>query len=201
MYTQRRDVLGIPIVGIDLVDSTAFDVAEATIRDILADPALRDPLVEEGAYIIIADETQNVLDLPEFACLAGTEGASVYDHVCGVADRADYPVVTVSELDMTGDRDGPCRGLNVLYHELGHLVHGWVLGPADYVDIRLLYQDALDAGKYSGEYAATNTHEYFAESTEAYLGVNDFYPFVRAELNEHDPTMFALMERSWGPVR
>ena len=23
--------------------------------------------------------------------------------------------------------------------------------------------------------------------TESYVGVNDFYPFVRAELKEHDP--------------
>ena len=26
-------------------------------------------------------------------------------------------------------------------------------------------------------------------------------PFVRAELKEHDPAMFALMEKIWGPVR
>ena len=46
-----------------------------------------------------------------------------------------------------------------------------------------------------------NSKEYFAESTEAYFGVNDFYPFVRAELKEHDPTMFSLMETLWGGVK
>ena len=46
-----------------------------------------------------------------------------------------------------------------------------------------------------------NAKEYFAESTEAYLGVNDFYPFVRAELREHDPDMFRIMQNIWGPVR
>ena len=199
MYTQRRDVLGIPVVGIDLVAEEAFDVAEDTIRDMLEDPALREPLTAEGAYVVIADETQKVLELPEFACLAGTSGASIYDHVCGVADRADYPVVTVSELDLIGDRSGPCRGLNVLYHELGHLVQGWVLGSADYVDVRLLYQEALDTGKYEGEYAARNTHEYFAESTQAYfLSIDRAGRRDRDWLKRYDPGMYQLLASVYG---
>jgi hypothetical protein len=36
--------------------------------------------------------------------------------------------------------------------------------------------------------------------SESYLGVNDFYPFVRAELEEHDPTTFALMKKIWGKI-
>jgi len=28
--------------------------------------------------------------------------------------------------------------------------------------------------------------------------VNDFYPFVRAELKEYDPQTYALMEKIWG---
>ncbi len=43
--------------------------------------------------------------------------------------------------------------------------------------------------------------EYFAEATEAYFGVNDFFPFVRAELKAYDPVGFALMEAVWGPLR
>ena len=40
--------------------------------------------------------------------------------------------------------------------------------------------------------------EYFAESTEAFFGTNDFYPFVRAELKQHDPKMFDLLWKLWG---
>ncbi len=50
-------------------------------------------------------------------------------------------------------------------------------------------------------YGLNNHKEYFAESTEAYFGVNDFYPFVRAELKEHDPKMFGVLEAVWGKVR
>ncbi len=35
--------------------------------------------------------------------------------------------------------------------------------------------------------------EYFAEGTEAYFYRNDFYPFVRAELKDHDPVLRDLL--------
>ena len=53
-------------------------------------------------------------------------------------------------------------------------------------------------GRKVRAYAAENEKEYFAESTEAYFGSNDFFPFVRAELKEHDPKMYDLLEKVWG---
>lgn len=98
----------------------------------------------------------------------------------------------------------------VVLHELAHSFHDQVLS-FDHPEVIAAYDDAKEKGiydevlLYTGKtvrhYALTNHKEYFAESTEAYLGVNDFYPFVRAELKEHDPAMFALMEKFWGPVR
>ncbi len=46
-------------------------------------------------------------------------------------------------------------------------------------------------------YAMENPQEYFAESTEACFSRNDFFPFTRAELKQHDPEMFALLEKLW----
>ena len=47
-------------------------------------------------------------------------------------------------------------------------------------------------------YAMTNAREYFAESSEAYFGRNDFYPFTRDRAEaKHDPEMFELLERLW----
>jgi len=45
--------------------------------------------------------------------------------------------------------------------------------------------------------ALTNQMEYFAEQSEAFFGTNDFYPFVRSELERHDPRMFALLKKLW----
>ena len=98
----------------------------------------------------------------------------------------------------------------VVLHELAHAYHDQVLGFDD-AAIVAAWKDAkergiyervlLYTGKHVRHYALTNHKEYFAESTEAYLGVNDFYPFVRAELEQHDPKMYALMVKTWGPVR
>jgi dipeptidyl-peptidase-4 len=52
-------------------------------------------------------------------------------------------------------------------------------------------------GKKERHYALTDPQEYFAEGTEAFLGTNDFYPFVRAELRVHDPKLFHLLEEIW----
>ena len=98
----------------------------------------------------------------------------------------------------------------VVMHELAHAYHDQVLS-FDNKEIIAAYEAAKEAGIYEKvllytgrkvrHYGLNNHKEYFAEATEAYLGVNDFYPFVRAELKEHDPQMYKIMEKVWGPVR
>ena len=98
----------------------------------------------------------------------------------------------------------------VILHELAHAYHDQVLG-FDEPRIVAAYQKAMEAGVYkkvllyTGEevrhYAATDHKEYFAEGTEAYLYRNDFYPFVAAELKQHDPTLHDLLADIWGSLR
>jgi len=98
----------------------------------------------------------------------------------------------------------------VILHELAHAYHDQVLG-FDHPGIIMAYEAAMEAGiyektlLYSGatvkHYATTDHKEYFAEATEAYLYRNDFYPFVRAELFQHDPKAHALMVESWGAAK
>jgi len=198
-YTRQREVLGIMIIAQEAVSDHALDQAEATVRAIFANNRLNEPLAEEGAYIIVAAAGQGVLELPEFGCLQDQLGSDLFDHVCGVADRADYPVATVNELDVIEDPLGPCRGTNILFHELGHLVQGWTLEHADYIDLKLLYQDALSGGKYAGEYASTNTNEYFAEGTQAFF--TERQPGVtrhREWLQRYDPELFKLLQQIYG---
>jgi len=57
-------------------------------------------------------------------------------------------------------------------------------------------------GKRVRHYALTNEKEFFAEMTEAYFGVNDFFPFTRAELRESEPDIHALLRDIWeAPVK
>ena len=61
-----------------------------------------------------------------------------------------------------------------------------------------LYDSVLDsAGGKRKHYACNNQMEYFAEATEAYFGVNDFHPFVRAELKVYDPAGYAMIGKLW----
>ena len=47
-------------------------------------------------------------------------------------------------------------------------------------------------------YAMDNPMEYFAETSEAFFSRNDFFPYNRAELKQHDPDVYALLGELWG---
>lgn len=98
----------------------------------------------------------------------------------------------------------------MVLHELAHAYHDQVLG-WEHPKVKAAYESARKGGTYEKvliwngrigrHYAMTNHKEYFAENTEAYFGTNDIYPFVRAELKQHDPNMHALLEELWGVKR
>jgi len=94
----------------------------------------------------------------------------------------------------------------MVLHELAHAYHDRVLG-FGHERIRAAYDAAVKSGKYDSvlfwdgrkvrHYGLTSPQEYFAEGTEAYFGTNDFYPFVRAELREHDPALAEVLDAVW----
>ena len=94
----------------------------------------------------------------------------------------------------------------MVLHELAHAYHNQVLG-FENAEIRIAYERARDSGSYDAilrgngkierAYGMSNPQEYFAETTEALFGENDFYPFNREELLKHDPRMFDLLTRLW----
>lgn len=100
----------------------------------------------------------------------------------------------------------------MVLHELAHAYHDQFL-PDGFAnkDVKAVWDAEMASKKYDDvlhwnggrakHYAETNPMEFFAESTEAYFGQNDFYPFVNAELKTFDPEAFALMGRVWGAVQ
>ena len=98
----------------------------------------------------------------------------------------------------------------MILHELAHAYHDQVIG-YDNPKIKAAYQEAMRSKLYEDvlrnngnrerAYAMNNDQEYFAESTEAFFGTNDFYPFVRAELKKHDVVMFQLLKELWTDER
>ena len=95
----------------------------------------------------------------------------------------------------------------VILHELAHAYHDQILS-FEHPEVLAAYNKAKEAGTYESvllytgtkvkHYGLSNHKEYFAEGTEAYFYRNDFYPFVRAELKEHDPTLHEALVKIWG---
>ena len=94
----------------------------------------------------------------------------------------------------------------VVLHELAHAYHDQVLS-FENPEVLAAFTKAKDAGLYQNvmlftgqkvrHYGLSNHKEYFAEATEAFFYRNDFYPFVRAELKEYDPTMNDVLAKVW----
>lgn len=98
----------------------------------------------------------------------------------------------------------------MLLHELAHAYHDRFLPKGfENDDLMAGFEAAVKSKKYESvrhwngseacHYALTNPMEFFAESTEAYFGQNDFFPFVNAELKTFDPAAYTLLARLWGP--
>ena len=95
-------------------------------------------------------------------------------------------------------------------HELAHSYHDRVLG-FDEPRIKAVWEHYVASGHgdsvlYTGNakrqrhYALTDHKEFFAEMSEAYFGVNDFFPFTHPELREAEPETYALLAEIWGPI-
>ena len=95
----------------------------------------------------------------------------------------------------------------VILHELAHAYHDQFLG-FENPKIKAAYERYKSSGLgdktllFNGQrvkhYALTNQMEFFAEMTEAYFGVNDFFPFNRAELMESATEIMEMLQEAWG---
>lgn len=100
-----------------------------------------------------------------------------------------------------------------VFHELAHAYHDQVYGFQNN-RIILAHSRAQSNGKYAlveqrlgdgrtrkgRSYAISNPMEFFAESSEAYFGVNDLFPFQRTELIDYDPETADLIKELWSTI-
>ncbi|MEL7124564.1 MAG: T9SS type A sorting domain-containing protein, partial [Bacteroidota bacterium] len=99
---------------------------------------------------------------------------------------------------------------SMVIHEMAHAYHDRVLG-FDYNPIIKAFENAITFELYNSvsyhagndvyfnqqAYATTNELEYFAELTEAYLGENDFFPFFRDQIEDHDEEGYKVVRDVW----
>jgi len=97
----------------------------------------------------------------------------------------------------------------MILHELAHAYHDQALGFDD-PEIMAAWKRFRESRRYESvlqidgrmekHYGLTDHKEFFAEMSEAYFGMNDFFPFNRAELKREEPQLFSLLLKIWGPL-
>ncbi len=94
----------------------------------------------------------------------------------------------------------------VVLHELAHAFHDQALGYDDPEILAGYFRECGDAQLYNVErtegrperhYGLNDQTEFFAEFTEATFWENDYPPKDRADLLKFDPSIAALIKRSW----
>lgn len=97
----------------------------------------------------------------------------------------------------------------MVLHELAHAYHDQFLTDGyGNQELREAWEKAKEKGLYESvgyirggkkrAYALTNPMEFFAETSEALFGKNDFFPYNKADLASYDPETYNLLCRLWG---
>jgi hypothetical protein len=202
---------GVAIVASDAVPDAALQRAQALVAAMLAPvrgdavAAIHDARVRVG--VIGVDEVTT--DLPEHADLNEAfpiDGGDWDTRTRGVAATLARPLTSAAEENLLCAPGDVYAGESILVHEFAHSVHEQGVAVADAsFDGRLdaAYADAMNAGRWSDTYAATNAIEYWAEGVQSYFGVNGFADpangihnavATRADLLAYDPALHALVD-------
>ncbi len=156
-------------------------------------------------------DLQDVTIVLDLNC--GSLGAMQYHPDAGWLKANGYPTDLANCVHLPRAIDLPTRrNINeqpwVILHELAHAFHDQKLSFDD-PRIKAAHEKFKQSGHgdaallYDGQrvkhYGLTDPMEFFAEMTESFFGVNDFFPFNRAELQEAEPELFQLLTEIWIP--
>ncbi len=177
LFTYGREYHAGPVtvVGLSVPDSflqIAVSAAGELMRDLK--PYLPERLSERKVRVVIT---------PDYR-LTPEVGTIVNDHevnnTLGVAG---------SNLAFVQFKADPYRWLNdpvfegslleypgVVVHELAHVLN-FVMSQEDAALVEAVAKEALNRGLYSGDYAGTNTREWWAEAARVVTEVDGLYPF------------------------
>jgi len=185
----------------DALGTRALRLLEAKLTDITYVVA-KEPLAKLQAVPIVLDLTHGKLRVMQYHPSAGwLEG---HGYARDLAKCVHIPEAA----DLVTRRNINEQPWVVL-HELAHGYHDQVLG-FDEPRIREAYERFKKSGRgdaallYDGKrvrhYGLTDPKEFFAEMCEAYFGMDDFFPFNRAELMTAEPEIHELLRTLWEPV-
>ena len=196
---------GFPIVSSDKVSDFALCEAAYVVNSMLAGRNdVREALVKNKVRLAVMAPTELTCDIPEHSDL--TPPAYWNRRARGLGSTPVRPCVSCGEENVLALSGDPYSTESILVHEFAHAIHDMGLTTVDPTfDARLkaIYKEAMDEGLWKGKYAATNHHEYWAESVQSWFGTNrendhdHNHVNTREELKEYDPRIAKLVEETF----
>jgi hypothetical protein len=198
-----------------LVQNTAFQQNNAKTQQAIA--LLGSKLTEITTLCLSGEIIAKLKTVPIFVDWNTSGGAAVYHpDLAWLLANGYIPEkeksVEISNIDNFINWTTQNQPYMVL-HELAHAYDDMEYG-FDNPLIAAAYNNAVSSGLYlnvqyhhgggvysnqPSAYALTNKLEYFAELTEAYFGLNDYYPFNKAQLETYDPLGYSALQTIWEP--
>ncbi|MDD8030726.1 MAG: glycoside hydrolase [Acidobacteriota bacterium] len=221
-YEKYVDAMGIPIIASAAVSDTALLIAREIIIQMLSErPDIRRTLVRTGQKVGIIGQTQQMSDIPEYKNLKKPEFGdrrltakeiAEYDKIKKMSDQEYWNrrarglggvYTTCGEENLLGIPETRYFGEHILVHEFAHAIHRGIRAcdPELAEAIDQAYADAMAIGLWKGQYASTNSGEYFAEGTQFWFWSNYEYQdgdkvvYSPLDLRTYDPKLYDLLAR------
>ncbi len=196
-YEQWINVGGLPVIASAEVSPYALKEAAWLILKMIGHrPDVLRALIEKKSRIPVIGHTEMLTDIPEYSDM---QPDFYWDRRArGLGGL--IPSANEENLLNGGDR------YDVLIHEFAHTIHDIAMQTVDGTfdnQVVAAYDAAMENGLWQSTYAATNKHEYWAESSQAWFhahGGGSFASFgeTRADLKAYDPNLAALLTEVYG---
>jgi len=221
-YEKYVDAMGIPVIASAAVSDTALLIARDIVIHMLSErPDIRKALVRSGQKVGIIGRAQQMSDIPEYKDLKKpafgdrrltAKEIAEYDKIQNMTDQEYWNrrarglggvYTTCGEENLLGIPGTRYFGEHILVHEFAHAMHRGIRACdpelADSID--QAYADAMALGLWKGQYASTNSGEYFAEGTQFWFWSNYAYKdgnkvvYSPLDLRTYDPRLYDLLSR------
>lgn len=213
-YKKYLSVSGLPVIGSGQVSDAAIREAAWIVRHVLEGREdLIKAMVETRTRLAVMAWNEFTTDVPEHSKLK----PRVYwdRRARGLGATPAAPAVSCAEENLLGFPGDPYSTENICIHEFAHAIHEMGLSRVDPTfDSRLAatFQQATNRGLWTGTYAASNRHEYWAEAVQSWFDDNrendalHNHVNTRAELKAYDPAIARLCaevlgDRPWRYLR
>jgi hypothetical protein len=205
-YRKHVGVGEFSVVSSDQVADAALLEAAWLIRRMLSHrPEILAALAKNRVRFVVMGVGELTTDVPEHSDLTPKDYWDKRARGLGASRRR--PAVSCGEENLLCYRGDPYSTENILVHEFGHAIHGMglsVVDPTFDERLKVVYDQALQAGLWEGTYAATNRQEYWAEGVQSWFDTNREGDSehnrinTRAELREYDAGLAKLLVEVFG---